>query len=77
MGMELGEVGGGIKLELGAGTFDSGVVGGGIFGWVNGAEDEVDDGVSEEGNDKAEQGIKNGVFGVGDFFVVAAGKNIA
>lgn len=40
-------------------------------------EDEVDNGVSKEGNDKTKEGIKDSVLGVGDFLIVAARDNIA
>lgn len=44
---------------------------------ADGIEDEIDDCVSKEDNDKTEDGVENGVFGVGDFFTVAAGDDVA
>ena len=37
---------------------------------------EVDDCVGEQRNDQTDDSIKDGVFSVGDFFVVAAGNDI-
>ncbi len=44
---------------------------------ADGIEDEIDDCVSKEDNDKTEDGVENGVFGVGDFFAVTARDDIA
>lgn len=49
--------------------------GGGNVG-ADGIENEVDDGISEERNDETEKSIEDGVFGIGDFFVVAAGNDV-
>ena len=46
-------------------------------GDADGGEDEVNDGVSEDGDDEADDSIKDGVFSVGDLFAVAAGNDIA
>ena len=46
-------------------------------GNAHAVQDEVDDGESENGNDETDDGVKDGVFGVGDLFVVAARENIA
>lgn len=40
-------------------------------------ENEVNNGVSEDGNNQTNDSVEDGVFGVGDFFAVAAGKDIA
>lgn len=37
----------------------------------------MDDGVGEDGDDEADDGVEDGVFGVGDFFAVAAGHDVA
>lgn len=52
-----------------------GLRGGG--GGADGVEDEADDGVSEEGDNETDDGIENGVFGVGDFFAIATRSNVA
>lgn len=39
-------------------------------------EDEVNNGVSEDGNNQADDSVEDGVFGVGDFFAVAAGEDV-
>ncbi len=39
-------------------------------------EDEVNNGVSEDGNNQADDSVEDGVFGVGDLFAVAAGEDI-
>lgn len=44
---------------------------------VNSVKDEVDDGISEDGDNETDDGIENGVFRIGDFFIVAAGKDVA
>ncbi len=40
-------------------------------------ENEVNNGVSEDGNNQTNDSVEDGVFGVGDLFAVAAGKDIA
>lgn len=50
-------------------------VGGGVA--ADSVEDETDDGVGEDGDNEADDGIKNGVFGVGDFLAVTAGDDVA
>ncbi len=44
---------------------------------IDGDEDEIDDGVGEEGDGETEDGVEDGVFGVGDLLAVAAGKDVA
>lgn len=44
---------------------------------ANGVEDEVNDGVGKKDDDEAKNGVEDGVFGVGDFFAIAAGDDIA
>lgn len=40
-------------------------------------EDEADDGVGENRNDKTDDSVENGILGVGDFFAIAAGDDVA
>lgn len=40
-------------------------------------EDEADNSVSEDSDNEADDGIKDGVFRVGDFLAVAAGDDVA
>lgn len=53
----------------------------GLFGgdghWVDSDEDEVYDGVGEEGDGETEKGVEDGVFSVGDFLAVATRKDVA
>lgn len=39
-------------------------------------KDEVDDSISQDGDDKTNDGIKDGVLSVGDFFAIAARKDV-
>ncbi len=43
---------------------------------AEGVEDEIDDGVGEEGDDETDDGVEDGVFRIGDFLAVAAGNDI-
>lgn len=43
---------------------------------ADGGEDEVDDGVGEKGDNETDDGVENGVFGVGDFFAIATRDDI-
>lgn len=51
----------------------------GFWGAVaaDGVQDETDDSVSEDGDDKTDNSVENGVFGVGDFLAVAARDDVA
>ena len=40
-------------------------------------EDEVNNGVSEDGNNQTNDSVEDGVFGVGDFLAVAARDDVA
>ena len=46
-------------------------------GTTNGANDEVDDSIRKDGDNKANDGIHDGIFGVSNFFAIAARDNIA
>lgn len=37
----------------------------------------MDNGVRKHGNDQTDDGVKDGVFRIGDFFAVAAGNDVA
>lgn len=44
---------------------------------ADGIEYEVDDGVGKNGDDQTDDGIEDGVFGVGDFFAIASRNDIS
>ena len=49
-----------------------------LFGRAaDGVDDEVDDGVGEQGDDETDNGVEDGVFCVGDLLLVAAGDDVA
>lgn len=56
---------------------EEGVFGIGIDVSADGVENEIDDSVSEEGDNEAEEGVEDSVFRVGNFLIVAAREDVA
>lgn len=48
-----------------------------LFGGADSGNDKIDNSVRKEGNNKTNDGVKDGVFGVGDLFTITSGDDIA
>ena len=49
---------------------------GGVVCAGDGVDNKIDDGVSENRYNEADNGIEDSIFSVGDFFTIATGDNI-